>query len=97
MLIGIERYRFIMEKVQRVDVSLDEGFQKTYENFYTLGRYPKEFPRDYFVYMERVTSFKYVASDDRKALILPYNFCMVYWLGSSFSESGINGRINCVQ
>lgn len=53
MLIGIERYRFIMEKVQRVDVSLDEGFQKTYENFYTLGRYPKEFRRDYFAYMER--------------------------------------------
>lgn len=44
-----------------------------------------------------VNFFKYVASDDRKALILPYNFCMVYWLGSSFSESGINGRINCVQ
>lgn len=58
MLIGIERYRFIMEKVQRVDVSLDEGFQKTYENFYTLGRYPKEFRRDYFVYMERVKEIK---------------------------------------
>lgn len=53
MLTGIERYRFIMEKVRRVDVSLDEGFQKTYENFYTLGRYPKEFRRDYFAYMER--------------------------------------------
>lgn len=53
MLIGIERYRFIMEKVRRVDVSLDEGFQKTYENFYTLSRYPKEFRQDYFAYMER--------------------------------------------
>ena len=53
MLIGIERYRFIMEEVQRVDVSLDEGFQKNYENFYTLGRYPKDFRRDYFAYMER--------------------------------------------
>ena len=30
-----------------------KGFRKTYENFYTLGRYPKEFRRDYFVYMER--------------------------------------------
>ncbi len=58
MLIGIERYRFIMEKVQRVDVSLDEEFQKTYENFYTLGRYPKEFRRDYFIYMERVKEIK---------------------------------------
>ena len=53
MRTGIERYRFIMEKVQRTDVSSDEGFQKTYENFYTLGRYPKEFRREYFVYMER--------------------------------------------
>ena len=53
MLTGIERYRFIMEKVRRVDVSLDEEFQRTYENFYTLGRYPKEFRRDYFAYMER--------------------------------------------
>lgn len=50
---GIERYQFIMEKVQRVDVSSDESFQKTYENFYTLGRYPKEFRREYFAYMER--------------------------------------------
>ena len=53
MLTGIERYRSIMENVRRVDVSLDEGFQKTYENFYTLGRYPKKFRQDYFVYMER--------------------------------------------
>lgn len=53
MRTGIERYQFIMEKVQRVDVSSDEGFQKTYENFYTLGRYPKEFRREYFAYMER--------------------------------------------
>ena len=53
MLTGIERYRLIMEKVRRVDVSLDEEFQKTYENFYTLSRYPKEFRRDYFAYMER--------------------------------------------
>lgn len=53
MLIGIERYRFIMEKVQQVDVSVDKDFQKTYENFYTLGRYPKEFRLDYFAYMER--------------------------------------------
>ena len=58
MLIGIERYRFIIEKVRRVDVSLDEGFQKTYENFYTLGRYPKEFRRDYFAYMERCKGIK---------------------------------------
>lgn len=53
MLTGIERYRSIMEKLWRVDVSLDERFQKTYENFYTLGRYSKEFRRDYFAYMER--------------------------------------------
>lgn len=53
MRTGIERYQFIMEKVQRVDVSSDESFQKTYENFYTLGRYPKEFRREYFAYMER--------------------------------------------
>lgn len=53
MCIGIERYQFIMEKVRQVDVSSDEGFQKTYENFYTLGRYPKEFRRDYFAYMGR--------------------------------------------
>lgn len=53
MRIGIERYRYIMEKVQRVDVFSDEGFQKIYENFYRLGRYPKEFRRDYFAYMER--------------------------------------------
>ena len=53
MRIGIERYQFIMEKVRQVDVSSDEGFQKTYENFYTLGRYPKEFRRDYFAYMGR--------------------------------------------
>lgn len=53
MRIGIERYQFIMEKVRQVDVSSDEGFQKIYENFYTLGRYPKEFRRDYFDYMER--------------------------------------------
>lgn len=58
MHIGIERYRFIMEKVRQVDVSLDEGFQKTYENFYTLGRYPKEFRRDYFAYMERYKATK---------------------------------------
>ncbi len=31
MLTGIERYRSIMEKLWRVDVSLDERFQKTYE------------------------------------------------------------------
>lgn len=36
MLIGIERYRSIMERVWMVDVSSDEVFQKTYENFYTL-------------------------------------------------------------
>ena len=53
MRTGIERYQFIMERVQRVDVSSDESFQKTYENFYTLGRYPKEFRREYFAYMER--------------------------------------------
>lgn len=53
MRIGIDRYRSIMEKVRQVDVSSDESFQKTYENFYTLGRYPKEFRRDYFAYMER--------------------------------------------
>lgn len=53
MRIGIERYQFIMEKVRQIDVSSDEGFQKTYENFYTLGRYPKEFRRNYFAYMER--------------------------------------------
>lgn len=53
MLEGIERYHFIMEKVRQVDVSADEEFQKTYENFYTLGRYPKEFRWDYFEYMER--------------------------------------------
>ena len=58
MRTGIERYQFIMEKVQRVDVSSDEGFQKTYENFYTLGRYPKEFRRDYFAYMERCKGIK---------------------------------------
>lgn len=51
MLTGIEQYRFIMEKVQRVDVTLDERFQKTYENFYTLSRYPKEFRREYFAYI----------------------------------------------
>lgn len=53
MRIGIERYQFIMEKVRQVDVSSDEGFQKIYENFYTLSRYPKEFRRVYFDYMER--------------------------------------------
>lgn len=53
MRAGIERYQFIMERVQRVDVSTDEVFQKTYENFYTLSRYPKEFRREYFAYMER--------------------------------------------
>lgn len=58
MLTGVERYQFIMEKVRRVDVSLDERFQKTYENFYTLGRYPKEFRRDYFAYMERCKKTK---------------------------------------
>ncbi|MDE7446132.1 MAG: hypothetical protein K2N15_10600 [Lachnospiraceae bacterium] len=47
-----------MEKIRCIDVSSDEGFQKTYENFYTLGRYPKEFRRDYFVYMERGKSVK---------------------------------------
>lgn len=58
MLIGIERYRFIMEKIRQVDVSFDEDFQKTYENFYTLGRYPKKFRQDYFAYMERGKEIK---------------------------------------
>lgn len=124
-------------------MSMDEGFQKTYENFYTLGRYPKEFRRDYFAYMERCKetglSFEEALSyflkygtlevsfssklvhtldpeqpiwdrnvTDRhfgykipacgtKLIILLYNFHMVYWLGSLFLRSGINGRIICIQ
>lgn len=58
MHIGIERYRFIMEKVWQVDVSRDEVFQKTYESFYKLSRYPKEFRRVYFAYMEQVKKSK---------------------------------------
>lgn len=47
-----------MEKVWQVDVSRDEVFQKTYESFYKLSRYPKEFRRVYFAYMEQVKKSK---------------------------------------
>lgn len=58
MYVGIKRYRFIMEKVWQVDVFRDEVFQKTYENFYKLSRYPKEFRRVYFAYMEQFKKSK---------------------------------------
>lgn len=49
---GIEKYKYIMLHLQEVDVSSDVEFQKAFETFYKLSRYPKEFRKLYFNLME---------------------------------------------
>lgn len=53
ILEGIRKYSFIMDRVQNTNVAEDTEFQKSYDDFYTLYRYPKEFRLEYYSYMEK--------------------------------------------
>lgn len=49
---GLKNYQYIMQQVHAVNVSTDQTFQKTFETFYKLNRYPKEFRNLYFKLMQ---------------------------------------------
>ena len=51
---GIEKYKYIMQRVKVADVSSDLKFQETYRDFYQLRRfYTDEFVGRYFKLMEQ--------------------------------------------
>lgn len=51
--IGIERYIKIMENLNKVDVSKDKDFQKSYNHFYRMRQRNFEYYNCYFDYMEK--------------------------------------------
>lgn len=51
--IGIEKYTWIMRRVQETDVSVDAGFQRAYNGFYRIRQRPESFYKTYYEYLER--------------------------------------------
>lgn len=52
---GLNKYKYIMSKVNTVDVSKDMEFQRMYRDFYAMSKryYSDEFATDYFEIMEK--------------------------------------------
>ena len=66
-LMGLDKYRFLLEQVHKVDVSSDEGFQRTFNGFYMVRR-NKEWRKAFYDLFERVklsndVSFAYVLEE----------------------------------
>jgi hypothetical protein len=51
--IGIQKYNWIMERVQTVDVSADAEFQKSFNGFYRMRQRPASFYKSYYTYLEK--------------------------------------------
>ena len=52
---GLDKYRFIMSKVQEVNISADSDFQRTFNGFYIVRR-NEEWRKIYYDYFEQVKS-----------------------------------------
>ena len=51
---GIEKYRYIMQQLNRVDVAADIEFQKAYKTFYYLRFCSQDFCKQYFKLMQQL-------------------------------------------
>ena len=49
---GIEKYKWIMERVHECDVSVDPVFQKTFNGFYRIRQKPASFYQSFYRYLE---------------------------------------------
>ena len=51
--IGIDKYSWIMKRVNEVDVSVDTEFQRFYNGFYRMRQRPADFYACYYAYLEQ--------------------------------------------
>ena len=52
---GLEKYKYIMDRLQKTDVSNDEEFQRVFRDFYQMRRfYSDDFAKHYFILMEQL-------------------------------------------
>lgn len=50
---SIEKYNWIMKRVQEVDVSADADFQRFFNGFYRIRQRPASFYKAYYAFMEQ--------------------------------------------
>ena len=80
-LMGLDKYRFLLEKVHKVDVSSDEVFQRTFNGFYMVRR-NKAWRKAFYDLFERVK----LSNDVSFAYILEELYRLTGNLEASFSS-----------
>ena len=80
-LIGLDKYRFLLEQVHKVDVSSDEVFQRTFNGFYMVRR-NKAWKKSFYNLFERVK----MANDVSFACILDEMYRLTGNVEASFSS-----------
>ena len=50
---SIEKYNWIMKRVQEVDVSADADFQRFFNGFYRIRQRPASFYKAYYAFKEQ--------------------------------------------
>ena len=80
-LMGLDKYRFLLEQVHKVDVSSDEVFQRTFNDFYMVRR-NKEWRKVFYDLFERVK----MSNDVSFACILDEMYRLTGNVEASFSS-----------
>ena len=80
-LMGLDKYRFLLEQVHKVDVSSDEVFQRTFNGFYMVRR-NKAWRKAFYDLFERVK----LSNDVSFAYILEELYRLTGNLEASFSS-----------
>lgn len=80
-LMGLDKYRFLLEQVHKVDVSSDEVFQRTFNGFYMVHR-NKEWRYAFYNLFERVK----MSNDVSFACVLDEMYRLTGNVEASFSS-----------
>lgn len=80
-LMGLDKYTFILEQVHKVDVSSDEIFQRTFNDFYMVRR-NKEWRKAFYDLFERIK----MSNDVSFACILDEMYRLTGNVEASFSS-----------